>query len=949
MASGTQPLKSLIRYQYIIKLKVILSNLLTFVCVNDKFRRLIQQRNSYMSKVKNILPDSLVQIKTEPYMLLRMQASKLLLESEFKKEHFEKLLEDVMSESKNREFDTIIDKLSGEISQIRYVLAGNPINFIPNLSHPSMQLLWGALLMADILPVPQGQSLEQTAHWKAVIDTKELNEYLQFHAFYLVNHQGVKDGKIKFGPPTVGTKKGGYPAVGFYFSPSFNFCNLDPAWGLFLGLKDSTAAVWHEIKHAEGTRETVEQKRVRAQMKVIKDQLQPRTPDDHKRLGELALENTSRHSIFDVTENNYTNGFLPKLVLGEEKYKGKINRTIAGILGFRSEEDRSTDPKWQPGYEPTASERFEALRRSIDFCFYQSNEMFPDTSKGWHSMDIHREWVKATITKEDGDTETLSTKKSFRRLQKYCKKLQETQPLPKDRLMGDAFYNNKVERCTQKRNRITDQIFKEFASDILKDLTKEAQEQSKSLKDQMDKLKDMQQQIRDMDETGRHTPGQEQGGDQQQQGGDQQQGGSPNGQKQKVQVGEPGEKLEEMDEVDSAPDENALPKGMTQEQLEESFKEAENIQKAANKKAKGKSSQDDKEKSADKDANGEEQQSDQQKDEKANHPPSARKFEPSPLSQGSIAAKRDGDLNAYAQLIAPHDETIARVKTMLEQIQETQKMEATSWTGRTNKSKMPGIKGVDLKKVKHLVNKSTRGREITHADRQIFKAKEESSTPPPIDFVFLLDLSGSIQNKFDLLLATTAIFYEAAKDNPGFKVTIIGMGDPEPSVLAKTGDSEQEITASIERTRSQLGGAQDKLEPALKKGLELTMDPSSANQSAKVGATHVFVISDGFFTDNTKGLELLQKVTDETRYVTLDCVLIKTGSYLDGNAPIEQWISEGKFSDSVAHTTIDFTEFDTKIGGVLEDILKQRMDASKDLHAISFNKKIRAVESAYSI
>jgi uncharacterized protein with von Willebrand factor type A (vWA) domain len=299
--------------------------------------------------------------------------------------------------------------------------------------------------------------------------------------------------------------------------------------------------------------------------------------------------------------------------------------------------------------------------------------------------------------------------------------------------------------------------------------------------------------------------------------------------------------------------------------------------------------------------------------------------------------KREGDYDEYLKMIAPHKNIIRSLTATFEKIKQRQTITIPQQS--RERSLLPQDGNPQRFSADSFRNRMTKihtGQNISTSDFKHFKIDvPDKKVPAPIEVAILIDGSGSMQGEpIEAAIKCGCILYEAAK-NAGINLHIMMLGDRVPMQVAKPGDSSVEIGKAIERVRRGQGGDRDYLAPALKKTLALSTEKK--DQNAYEGKTHVFVVSDGFFTDEEKSMEAVKAISETCPHLTLDFVLIPNGN---GGHPDIKDVAK-RNNENVSRNQIGCKSL-RSVSGIQEglmDLLNQRLVATKHADAVTIAEK----------
>lgn len=899
-------------------------------------------------------------------------------------------------------FETLVERVrplardpavfEDELSNVRAALETGRAPNTPNLSQPHTQLLWGAALATIVNTPALMKSWEQenvasplTALplWSQLAHCPDARTELRENAFILSTSLKNPQTRIRWGAP-----EEGYPSVSYYFSPSENLINLDMVWSLMIGIEQSRSANLHEVGHSQGTIHQPQgvlkaREEYKATLKRVKDRKLPKEERKaaRKQLNALHLDNELRYLIFDEAENNYANRYAAnQSARSAQDFSVAIN-TLETTLCLPLMNGMSKAAQ-QPGMpaapkDPTPMDYFTNLKKVLRYSFYVNNGITEDTDEGWASLGIHKEWLSGV----DRDGNKIDPEQSFKDIREMCTRLEELQPTARDRLNGQAFYNNKMEECSVKRCEIIDEIYERFVTpmfpDLLKEQEKQQEENKKNQKNQQGQQQQQQsggggggsgmpqdsdpQDSDDNDDSDNDNENDGQDGQQQQQGQSQ----SGQGRGQSSQNGEADDLDDDEDgdgEGGSAGDTDIQKKiEEMKKQMSDSIKkmmdDAEKDAKGDEKDDKGKDG--DKKDGKDKDSNkdkGEsmedlikkenndqntQQSNKSQKDSSSEDKQSPNKGERQEVWEGQeksggkpsvndFLPKRLRQSNEYREIVSRHEQTARRIKNLLTRMQNEYFGKEVESRKRTLVPEDDDINKFDLDSYVDRRKKLATGQSVDERDFEHFKVRgEKEKTPAPIDIAILIDRSGSMGHgkgsKLDVALATACVLYEAARKNPYFNVYITAMGEPKSLSVAEPGQSSDEIAKKIMTVQDVCGGCQDHMKDAILS----TMDKIKGNKKQEYsGTSHFFVISDGNFGDEASSVPLVKEICSKTRNMTFNFIL--TEKNRNKIEALSDEMSKGMGSERIDRVHISG---ESGIDAALTSMLNRRMVEMKRVPA----------------
>ena len=445
----------------------------------------------------------------------------------------------------------------------------------PRFDTPETQLIWGAAfafltinpdqMKTWATPPAEGQTLPDTDLWKQVTTTDFAYGELLSHAHHI--REALRDKDTKYG--------WGNPGTGFSYDRQKNLINIDFMQSMIVGFEHARADVYREIGHS--LLSVTYPKR----MKEVYKEMQPLMrksrlaqmkkgpklkPEEYKKLSMLSTEWQLRHMMFHAAEENVANRFVANM--GQQLLQDfgvSLNNTAVTHRGV--------------GLTRIPNEGSEELRRYMNLCntvqlsFFANNSLFEDTDAGWAKVGIKPELVRKTGTlaarpagqKDDKDGISHPDFQHLRELCGGAKGLENQQPKQHERLFGWANLSGRVQRADEERKKIVEEIWRDYAEDLIQKILQAANDQ---LDEQLDKAQkdpknQQQQDAKDLDQDGDEQDGDDQDGQEQDgqgQGQGQGQGkgkgkGKPS--KQKGQRGKPQGDQQDADDSDDADGDDA--------------------------------------------------------------------------------------------------------------------------------------------------------------------------------------------------------------------------------------------------------------------------------------------------------------------------------------------------------------------------------------------------------
>lgn len=315
--------------------------------------------------------------------------------------------------------------------------------------------------------------------------------------------------------------------------------------------------------------------------------------------------------------------------------------------------------------------------------------------------------------------------------------------------------------------------------------------------------------------------------------------------------------------------------------------------------------------------------------------------------------KIDGGWDDYRGKIVELSGPIAAVARILEKIRDKQK--ETKIKQSKQMDVLPGDEAKDrlnMEKHRELRQKQLTGQQIDKRDRERFFIDQRKTIPTTVDFVILIDGSGSMVGSYGgkssaLASALTAalILQEAAGRVGGFNVYVGMWGGSNVQWVSTPEMKESETAANYKRARSGLHTGTD-LSPALEQSVELLIKrPVKSGQ--KLGRTHVVVLSDGDLNsqDVNPTMGRLQKWLECSKETTIDFAIINQGSYTEMDKIAMRLKAPRRTQEIMVARTDKPEDMPVK----LIRMLAQKVGVGKSFNAIPAKKKKQGLRRAYEM
>lgn len=239
------------------------------------------------------------------------------------------------------------------------------------------------------------------------------------------------------------------------------------------------------------------------------------------------------------------------------------------------------------------------------------------------------------------------------------------------------------------------------------------------------------------------------------------------------------------------------------------------------------------------------------------------------------------DWSDYAGLVDEIAPLISQVARMMEKIRDRQiqKMNVRS----RHLEQLPqdnDVGRLDRAAHRDLIVKQRTGQDIGDNDLNRFRRDETVDRPITPDFVFMIDgsmsmnfpIAGKKATHMHVALLSAIVLYEAAKKIDA-NVYISLWGNATPLLLAQPGDEKAKIGENLARAIRGLNSGTD-LAPSFREVIRSIVENTEKTQPY-AGYTHFMVLSDGDINDRQKSEEVIERLFQASKYVTLDFGVIK--------------------------------------------------------------------------
>ncbi len=853
-----------------------------------------------------------------------------------------------------RDFDAIAQQLSdyvaktnpeeafsftGEVAQARASVASWQVPEESDLSTPAKQLLWGMTLGANVMKwTEQVRHLEPEANqlWQKLQTNDVVEEERRLCAQSAAVIPGLRERqgqmKVEWALP-----RDGYPAQGFLCDPPTATMKLDLAWSLIIGVEPARAVLQREAAYGIGTLFfTPEMNRVRTDMMRIKDK-EKRTEEEHDRMLRLAAQWLARYDVMVGAESNFAHHFAAERAkVSAQDYASSINyaETVAGGIPDFAALQKQIESR-PAGTEVPAKLQLQNLQRALSYAFFAQNEFFENTAEGWKSMGIDPSLIQTS----DGLKSGMA---ALNELQDMAAEMAKLQPSLRDRMSGDVFYAKQMEEASKERCLLVDKIFDRFAKHLLPALELEAEQNPFETMDRIDKMlgdKDKDKKPGEDREPGEPGDGEEGEGKPDDEAEVEGKGKQPDtrlppknpreakgmgedeGDPMKDLKGEPqpGEgEGEEPGEGEGEPGEGEGEPGEGEGEPGEGEGEGEPQEGEGDGELTESEEKKLKELLEEMKGEGGRQHGSTFNDNKPDD------------------VKDDGNLNEYLKIINPHRPVIAQASGVMKKIQE--KLTVRIQDPSVSHSLVPEdgeVSRFNPDQLKERLIKQFSGQAIDEQDFENFRVDGPIRTlPAKSEIHIMIDGSGSMSGQpVEMAMTAGCILYEAARE-AGIDVYITMLGDPHPIPIAKPGQTDKEIGRTIANVRRGQGGDKDYLSPSLADMITNTLK-QKRDLMSPVGNTHVFVVSDGRFTDESLAIDHVKQINQHCPHVSMDYILINGSKSLQ----IEQ--TADALNRGSARANIGYKEISGpgEISDALMELLNNRLKNVRAEDAIPLKQK----------
>lgn len=360
----------------------------------------------------------------------------------------------------------------------------------PQFDTPEKQLAWGAALAFLNLnpetmklwqsPVESGEVRESDL-WKQITSTRHALQELASHGHHI--QEALRD-KFKYGWSEPGT--------GFAYDRNKKVINIDLMQTMIVGFEHARAEVYREVGHAMlSVTFPKRMQQLYREMKPLlikadkakrakekKQKGQDLKPEEYKKLRMLQIEWDLRYKMFDAAEENVANRFVSNM--GQQMlqdFSVSLNNTAVTFRAMGLKRLPSNDNA-SPEYR-----RYLNLVNAVQLGFFESNELFDKSTKGWMRVGVDPNMVRRSATlnarpDDQKDDRDGIDHPDFQRLRELCagpKGLEHLQPKNHEKLYGNL--RGRIARMDVERKAVLEQIMREYGDDLIAKILLQAEKQ----------------------------------------------------------------------------------------------------------------------------------------------------------------------------------------------------------------------------------------------------------------------------------------------------------------------------------------------------------------------------------------------------------------------------------------------------------------------------------------
>jgi len=761
---------------------------------------------------------------------------------------------------------------------------------LPELNHEALQLLWGGVLAFMDTRVDhyfsqdepeKAKRVDNLPLWRQLTSAHTTMEEMASYTGYLLRHASKMDARVNDRT----TIAWGTPKSWFNFSPPKNHVNLDLMYAMIGGFANARPIMFHELGHSQLTvEESPKISAVREELKDIQKQYVEKNKsmpkDVYIRYRKLELELKMRHGLMNAAEDNCVNDFA--IMMGEmlgHQYAANRNNSKTTISGhgeaiqqaWKAREQGTPYPALPEDESKHADAFFDNVRRAVNLVFFMHNGFFKDHADAWRVMGVEEDWLQA-FPDGNPNAEAIEGRDALERIIAWC----GTEGLPQDlaerplaaqaglqtlrpsyeeyQQLSDKEIIGRVYDCVRARNEIIDRIWDEYVEHLFRQREQQMEQE-------------IEQQI--------------------------QHGGTSQPGRKTIRVEDGKGKNVPMPSADDMPPEPEGP-GKPGEEQEAGKGNGQQPGEGEGQEA-GEGKGDPTQPGGDDDPG----------EQDASH-----------YDEVELTVDSDTEYQMMLQKLRPEIEaTKEKLKAIREIQQKTQQDVSDQYHRFTPGGGVSFARGHDKRRPIQRAKKLAGGGGLSVQDLKDFRGPEEQAEIPPIDIGIMVDGSGSMsgggarmkgakQDYLTLALMSGIILYEAARElnqeamqplDPPYNIYINMWGADNPQTIAKPGDSQDEVRRNIVRYREGLVSTTNFYYAV--EHMRGLLEDNYQSRRGDVGATHLFVISDGDIGDLHSGhaTGAAKALLEQCPTMTMDAVMVKEGG---NNSNLSRMVKRLNGSDS---------------------------------------------------
>lgn len=725
----------------------------------------------------------------------------------------------------------------------------------PDLSTPELQLLWGVALASvarNWNAEYEERPIEEMPLWTSAAASETLEQERRIAAHVIAAVPGLRERagslRVEWSAP-----RNGYPDTGFYCDTLTSTVHLDLVWTLITGIEPARSLMLRETAHGLGTLFfTPAMHRIRDEMAEIKGK-GLRTAEEHKEMLRLAAQWLARFDVTCGAEDNYAQRFAAgRTKVSAQDFSTSLHYAEA-VTGGIPEAVKNL-----PNAGKSADGQIENIKRALHYAYFGGTDFFDKTTEeGWRSVGVEPSLVMTS----DG------AKRGMAALQELCEMaavMESLQPKARDAGAGDAYVAKMMDGFSRARCEQADKIFDRFASHLIPGLEKEAEANPGKVIDRMKQLTGGDKKEDESDEDFDGEPGEDgEGGEPGEDEADVEGEGRikdvrlpPKDPKESKGFGEDGDPMPGEGEGEPGEGEPGDGEGEPGEgEGEPGDGEGE-------------------------DGEGESEYGDAEEQDDLKETDDRPEGEGGKNHGGTFTdeepeLEEDGKYNEYLRIIEPHADAIRKSAALLRKMKEKLSFDVEDPVVRHSLVPEDGDVGrFESERLKDRLIRQISGQSLDESDFENFRMDGPTrKVSPQTEIHICIDGSGSMSGApINMAIQAGCVLYEAARE-AGLDVYITMLGAPHPLPIAKPGMSDRDIGKNIDAVSRGRGGDEDYLAATMAMVLRNTINRKK-NLGELVGNTHMFVITDAMFTDQTLALDHVKQTAQNCPHLTLDLLLI---------------------------------------------------------------------------